>query len=79
MHEVKVQIKALPGAEVSALNYRCRPPCWERGTVTRVDAQIQGPGKVHVSYDVKLTEDSAAGRARWLYVGNHGLEVDPEA
>jgi hypothetical protein len=63
MAKINVQLKALPGQKVNALNYRCRPAQWETGTVRRVESSFDKTGNYRNSYRVLLNR-TTTGKSR---------------
>ena len=76
---MEISVKALPGAQISVLNYRCKPAVWEPGTVLDTDVSIKSDGKYHCSYRVRLDRTVEPGRknytgALFLTVGDAGIK-----
>lgn len=73
-------IKALPGDNVWARNYRCRPPQWEQGQVTHVETKWSRED-YYTIYTILLDREGQSGNRIRLYCGdeqveaNHGSQV----
>lgn len=66
---------ALPGTKVMALNYRCKPPRWEEGTVEYVKVDVSKDGTSSPSYDVFLDRKAPGGGGMWLHLGDSGISL----
>lgn len=77
---MEINVKALPGVQVSVLNYCCEPAVWVPGTVLDTDVSIKSGGKYRCSYRVKLDRATTPSRknctgALFVTVGDDGIAL----
>ena len=71
--------KAVYGEIVNVLNYRCKPPRWEEGTVTMVQYVAQFSGEFSWSYQVAIDRPVVERAYRRSTGGGYGVLVRDDA